>query len=533
MTDNKKFKKAFYEQDYENAYKYFNEYQKEHAENIENFDEYLKISEDTYKNIENYSIDELLKKAKQAAIMMQDFLVQNLCMIALIKSPKQAEIFYIWAKFALETDYYWEAIEVMEQCFKLDKPGNPEKYLQLAAKILYEIYTNEELPPKNKKLYKKRILENIKLAKKWAPDDVENYLLLTKYYALDYPNTDDKNIIKAWNKAIKLEPENGWFYSSRAGIKRKNGDFKGAISDLKKAIKYGDTDYMTYRELADNYYLNNQTQKALNLYKKAITTYQNNPDMQKEMFIGLATVNCWLWDFKKAEEIYTLLIEKYPDDLRAYALRADARFDTKNYEGGIADADFVLSKNNPEYTATYLTKANCLEKLERYEEALECCDKVIEISPDYSGGYFNKSIYLCSMEKYEQALVCIEKAIELDPEYSDCIVQRGYVKFYLKNYKEAFADLDKALKINKNNLHANRIKAFFYFILDDLKKALKNINLALEINKNTPYQIEEYFLRHKIYKQLGKEKLAKEDYDKTFELEPDFDIEKFEKTLEI
>ena len=66
-----------------------------------------------------------------------------------------------------------------------------------------------------------------------------------------------------------------------------------------------------------------------------------------------------------------------------------------------------------------------------------------------------------------------------------------------------------------------------------MKKALKNINLALEINKNSPYQIQEYFLRHKIYKQLGKEKLAKADYDKTFKLEPDFNIEDFEKTLHI
>ncbi|MGN0030405.1 MAG: tetratricopeptide repeat protein [Candidatus Gastranaerophilaceae bacterium] len=533
MNADEQFKKAFYEQDYEKAYKYYIEYSKQPTRDIENFDEYLKISEDIYNNLDKYSTDELVKKAKSAAIMMQDFLVQSLCMITLIKSPKRAEIFYIWAKFALDCDYYWEAKEVIEQSYKLNKPDNPEKYLQLGAKILCEIYTNENLTKKSKNLYKKRILEYIKLAQKFAPDDVENYLLLTKYYALDFPNTDNKNIIKAWNKAIKLEPDNGWFYSSRAGIKHQDGDYKGAISDYKKAIKYGDTDYTTYHELAKNYYMIDQTQKALKLYQNAIITYQNNPDMQKEMYLGLATVNYRLWNFKKVEEIYTLLIEKYPDDLRFYALRAYARYDTKNYEGGIADADFVLSKNNPEYTTTYLSKAVCLEKLERYDEALECCDKAIEIYPDYFAPYLNKSLVLCSMGKCDEALVCIEKTIELDPEYSDGIAQRGYVKFYLKNYKEAFADLDKAIKIDKNNYHAHRLKAFFYFILGDMKKALKNINLALEINKNSPYQIQEYFLRHKIYKQLGKEKPAKADYDKTFELEPDFNIEDFEKTLHI
>lgn len=532
MNEQEKFKKAFYEQDYKNAYRYYVKYQKQQAENIINFDEYSKIADNIYKNLDNYSEDELLKKAKTAAIMMQNFLTQTLSLLALMKNPQNHEVFYNWAKAALENDYYWEAKEVIEQCFKLTKPDNAEKYLQLAAKILCEIYTNEELTQKSKKLYKKRILEYIKLARKFAPEDVENYLLLTKYYALDFPNTDKKNTIKAWNKAIKLEPENGWFYSSRAAIKNLNEDYKGAISDYKKAIKYGDTDYMTYRELANNYYLNNQTQKALNLYKNAVTTYQNNPEMQKEMLIGVATVNCWLWNFKKAEEIYTSLIEKYPDDLRLYACRSDIRLYTKNYEGGVADADFVLSQNNPEYTP-YLSKANCLEKLKRYDEAIECCDKCIELYPEYYGGYLNKSLSLYGLKKYEQALECIEKAIELDPEYSDSIAQRGCIKFYLKNYKEAFADLDKALKIDSKNFHVHRIKAFLYFILGDLKKAFKNINLALEINKNSTYQIEEYFLRHKIYKLLGKEKLAQADYDKTFELDPDFDIEEFEKTLTI
>ncbi len=533
MNTKAQFKKAFTNKDYKNAYQLFIRYNKAQSETIENFDEYLKTSTEIYNNIDNYSEEEILKKAKVAANMMQFFLVQNLCLLALIKNPKNSEIFYIWAKYALEDDYLWEAKGVIEQTFELDRPEHPEKYLQLAAKVLYELYTYGNLTNKQKPIFKKRILEYIKKAIKFTPNDIENYLLLTKYYALDYPDTDNNKIIKAWNKIIKLEPKNGWFYSSRAGIKSLTGDYKGAITDYKKAIKYGDRDYMTYRELVNNYYWDKQPTKALTLYKNAVKEYENNPEMQKEMLIGLAAVYEWQYDIQKSEEIYTSLIEKYPDELRIYALRADTRTRLKNYEGGIADADFVLSKNNPDYVCTYLSKGNCLEKLKRHEEAIECCDKVIEACPEYFAAYVNKSLSLCSLDKFDKALECVEKSIELNKDYSDSYIQRGYIKFYMKDYEGAFKDIDKGLKVDKSNLHAHRIKAFFYYILGDIKKALKYINIAIEINKNSFYQAEDYFLRHKIYKQLGKDKKAKQDYEKTFELKPDFDIEEFEKSLKL
>lgn len=532
MDKKKQFHKAFANKDYKNAYLNFIQFNKEQSETIENFDEYLKISTGIFDNLDKYSEEELIKKARQAANMMQNFLVQTLCLLALMKNPKNPEIFYIWAKFALEYDYLWEAEGVIIQTFDLEKPEHPEKYLQLAAKVLFELYNYEDLNKKQKNILKKMILEYIKSAKKSAPNDIETYRLLIKYYTLDFSDADEK-IIKIWNKIIKLEPDNGWFYSSRGGIKRQMNNYKGAIADYKKAIKYGDRDYMTYRELAEIYYFNNQAQKALKLYQNAIKEYENNPEMQKEMLIGLATVYQWQMKFKKAEEIYTSIIEKFPDDIRIYTMRADVRLYTENYEGGVSDADFVLSKNNPDYTLTYLSKANCLDKLKKHEEAIVCCDKVIEVYPDYFGAYLNKSLSLCNLEQYDKALECIEKAIELNKDYSDGYVQRGYVKFYMKDYDGAFKDIDKGLKVDKTNFHAHRIKAFFYYILGDIKKALKHINIALEVNKNTPYQIQEYFLRHKIYKQLGKDKKAQQDYDKTFELEPDFDIDEFEKTLKI
>ncbi len=535
MDISQKFVNTFKKKDYKKAYKLFNKWNADtQSKNIDNYEEYVKISTEIFNNLDKYTEEELVHKANVAANMMQTFYVENLCLLALIKNPKNPEIFYIWAKFALAYDYLWEAKDVIEQVFDLDPPEDKTKYLRLYARILSEIYTNKELEETDKAKYKKIILEQWESAIKLEPDNVENYLGLTLYYTLDYNDTDNDALMKAWDKVIELEPENGWFYSARAEGKSLIGDYNGAIEDYKKAIELGDIDYTTYRELANNYAYNNRKEKALELYQNAVNEHENNPELQKEMYIGLAAVNVWLFNYAKAEEIYTQLIEKYPDDLRLYSMRADIRYYTKKYEQGIEDADFVLSRNDPDYITTNLSKSNCLYELKRHEEAIKCCDIVIEAYPDYYAPYVNKCLSLYDMQKYEEALDFIKKAIELNPDYSDGWAQSGCIKFYLKDFEGAFKDVDKALEIDPKNLHANRIKGSFYYILGDTEKALNEINLAIEINKGLSYSAEEqYFLRHKIYKQQGKDAEAQADYDKTFELNPNFDVEEFEKSLKL
>ncbi len=535
MIDNQDlFQQDFKNKNYKSAYENFIKWNKLQADKIENFEKYLKISNDIYQNLEQYTEDELLKKASVAANMMQYFFVQNLCLLILIKNPECLESLYIWAKYALEDEYYWEAYNTIEQVFEYDKPDKDAgKYLRLAAEIYSKIYLYEQLNENDKILCKERILKYLTNASELEPDNIENYIALTRFYSLDFQNADNATIIKLWNKIIKMEPENSWFYSSRASVKSLVKDYKGAISDYKKAIKHGDIDYMTYRELANNYHWNKQTEKAKKLYQIAIKEYENNPEMQTEMIIGLAAVNEWQRNYIEAEKIYLELLNKYPNNLRIRALLADVQYWTQNYEQGVKNVDIILAENNPDYTTMYLTKAICLDKLKRFNEAIECCDKVIEEYPDYFASYVDKCLALCSLEKYEEALIYIQKAIELNPDYSDSWVQLGYVQFYLKDYENAFKNIDKGLDINSDNLYANRIKAFFYYLLDDMKNALSNINSALGINKGISYEAEELYLRHLIYKKLGKEKMSKSDYNKTFEINPNFDIKDFESKLKL
>ena len=64
-------------------------------------------------------------------------------------------------------------------------------------------------------------------------------------------------------------------------------------------------------------------------------------------------------------------------------------------------------------------KGNDLCKLGKYEEAIKCFDKAIEIDPKYVGAWYNKGFFLTRMEKIEEAIKCYDKAIEIDPNFAD------------------------------------------------------------------------------------------------------------------
>jgi tetratricopeptide (TPR) repeat protein len=54
----------------------------------------------------------------------------------------------------------------------------------------------------------------------------------------------------------------------------------------------------------------------------------------------------------------------------------------------------------------------------KYDEAIQCYDKAIEIDPKHVYAWYNKGLALYYMGKYEEAIKCYDEAIKLAPEYT-------------------------------------------------------------------------------------------------------------------
>lgn len=79
------------------------------------------------------------------------------------------------------------------------------------------------------------------------------------------------------------------------------------------------------------------------------------------------------------------------------------------------------------------------------EEALEYCNKAIELKPDNATNYFIKSqiLYNSTPKKTEEALEAINKAINLEKEAPHCYYIRAQIKQDLGKIDEAKADMGK------------------------------------------------------------------------------------------
>jgi len=78
------------------------------------------------------------------------------------------------------------------------------------------------------------------------------------------------------------------------------------------------------------------------------------------------------------------------------------------------------------------------DKMGRYEEAIKCYDKAIQINPDDAGGWYGKGLALKQMGRYDEAVNCYDKAIQITPHIpSGAWYNRGLALYQLKRYKEA------------------------------------------------------------------------------------------------
>ena len=74
--------------------------------------------------------------------------------------------------------------------------------------------------------------------------------------------------------------------------------------------------------------------------------------------------------------------------------------------------------SNPDFIPGWIYKGISLEKLGRYEEAIDCYEQAIELHPDASDLWYNKAVTLCKIKRYPDALRCFERVLELEPDHS-------------------------------------------------------------------------------------------------------------------
>lgn len=76
-----------------------------------------------------------------------------------------------------------------------------------------------------------------------------------------------------------------------------------------------------------------------------------------------------------------------------------------------------MSKINPKEYWQWLLLAEDYKKIKLFENALNCCNKVIELKPEFEEGFLLKSQIYFELNDFNHALEECFHAIKLNPEY--------------------------------------------------------------------------------------------------------------------
>lgn len=227
-------------------------------------------------------------------------------------------------------------------------------------------------------------------------------------------------------------------------------------------------------------YINTQKyEKALDLCSKILHTDSNN-DM---VLYWRALANCMLGYYKEAVCDYDDIIERNPGYAEIYNNRGSAKVYVGLYKSAVDDFTYAINLKPQQYES-YIGRINALTKLGELEQAKADCDYLIKKAQYVDLVYAHYAYIELKMERYKEAIQCCNLALQYNPLQIWGYLHRATALLVqnqsLEQYKAAIEDCKSAIKIDPNSPIAYFNMGIGYFKLNEYKLAFESYQKALE-----------------------------------------------------
>jgi tetratricopeptide (TPR) repeat protein len=172
-----------------------------------------------------------------------------------------------------------------------------------------------------------------------------------------------------------------------------------------------------------------------------------------------------------------------------YLKNGSAKYQLQDYSGAIRDLDRAIRLKD-DYKEAYYLRALSYVHLNRFDQAAEDFDKVIEIDPFFRDAWFNRAFYIKqSSGDYRGAIGDYNRFIELSPEgdHSFALNNRGYCRFRLDDFEGALEDISNSVSLNMSNSYAYRNRALVYIAMENPELACDDLETALALGFTKSY----------------------------------------------
>ena len=119
---------------------------------------------------------------------------------------------------------------------------------------------------------------------------------------------------------------------------------------------------------------------------------------------------------------------------------------------GFGKSNDGRKQDSPIKNTNWHNEGESLVKLEKYEEAISCYDKIIRLDPQDLKAWSNKGFALINLEEYEEAISCYNQVIRFNSKDYNAWFNRGNSLANLRKYEEAISCYDRVIKINPDEV---------------------------------------------------------------------------------
>ncbi len=329
-------------------------------------------------------------------------------------------------------------------------------------------------------------------------DNIRKALLTTKYGVQQHPNavnlplkraqlleacnrTDEA--LKELNRAEGIDPYNEELHISRGMIFSDRGLAHQAIRMFERALELAD------QPLAEVYLLLGNEYEDLEQYEQAIKYYKLALDHDGADELALYHI-AYCYDltenYQECLAFFKEFLNEHPYSETGWYHYAVSQHNDENLQEALKAIQYSILIDEG-FAAAYHEKAEILEDLKAYEEAIDVYKQLIEL--DYSTGisYLRISNIYKSIGNPRAALVYSIKATHEDPQLDQAWMERGLLLDEAGKLSEGICFIRKATELSPDNSDYQFICGTSNRKLGFLDEAKTNFQRLLDLGNIEPW----------------------------------------------
>lgn len=256
----------------------------------------------------------------------------------------------------------------------------------------------------------------------------------------------------------------------------------------------------------------NEIQPAIEIYNEILEIEPKAGNV----WLMRAVAKRMLKDLSGARADIAQALSVDPDNIDAYRLRGQMRYEAQDYPSSRADFTKAIDalkrvvdrvdESEPEQVAAarefmkrnaelYGMRAEVENKLNDSSAALEDLGRALQLKPDYIAAYFLRGQIYESEQRASEAEEDFSKVISLNPKHASAFNSRAWIRFHNLQWDDSIADAKQTLELQPQETSAMRVMGYAQFAKGDYAAAAATLAAAADSDPSSDAAYA-LFVRH-------------------------------------